>query len=461
LSGELHVVDIGIILLYSGGLLALGLFNTKRKQDQTDYLLAGRRLTLVPFTASLVATWYGGILGVGEFTYLYGISNWVVLGLPYYIFALLFTLFIAGRIRDENFPTIPDRLSHHYGKTAGVIGAGLVAILTTPAPYILSCALLITFLFTMPLFPAMLLATAVSLIYVYNGGFRSVVRTDILQFILMFAGFALLVFTCFLQVGGLQAMRSGLPTLHLIWHGGNSTQYILVWFFIALWTFVDPGFYQRCAAAKSPPVAKQGILVSIGFWALFDFLTLSAGLYSRILLPEGSEAALALPSLGLVVLPPIAKGLFFAGLLATIMSTIDSYGFISGITIGRDILWRTGKLKNEVTATKMGLLLMAVLSLLLVWLVPSVVELWYSLGSVVIPGLLIPFLATFWLKCPIPGVAAMMLLSTTVSFSWLIFGLPDGNYPLGLEPFYPGLGVSLAWMLVTIIHSRDRLLNTS
>ena len=104
---------------------------------------------------------------------------------------------------------------------------------------------------------------------------------------------------------------------------------------------------------------------------------------------------------------------------------------------------------------------MAVLSLLLVWLVPSVVELWYSLGSVVIPGLLIPFLATFWLKYPIPGIAKMMLLSTTVSFSWLILGLPDGDYPLGLEPFYPGLGVSLAWMLVTIIHSRDRLLNTS
>ena len=104
---------------------------------------------------------------------------------------------------------------------------------------------------------------------------------------------------------------------------------------------------------------------------------------------------------------------------------------------------------------------MAVLSLLLVWLVPSVVELWYSLGSVVIPGLLIPFLATFWLKYPIPGISKMMLLSTTVSFSWLILGLPDGDYPLGLEPFYPGLGVSLAWMLVTIIHSRGRLLKTS
>ncbi len=33
-----------------------------------DYIVAGRRLTLPAFTASLVTTWYGGILGVGEYT---------------------------------------------------------------------------------------------------------------------------------------------------------------------------------------------------------------------------------------------------------------------------------------------------------------------------------------------------------------------------------------------------------
>ncbi|MEE2876454.1 MAG: sodium:solute symporter family protein, partial [Candidatus Neomarinimicrobiota bacterium] len=368
MNGQLHSVDVGIILVYASGLLALGLYRTNQKQNYTDYLLASRRLTLVPFTASLVATWYGGILGVGEFTYLYGISNWVVLGLPYYIFALLFAFFIAGRIRDENFTTIPDRLSHYYGEGAGAIGAGLVAILTTPAPYMLSCALLITFLFNISLLPAILITTVVSLIYIYNGGFRSVIRTDIFQFFLMFIGFSLLVITCFREVGGFHVMKQGLPELHLTWHGGNTTQYILVWFFIALWTFIDPGFYQRCAAAKSPSVAKRGILVSIGFWAIFDFLTLSAGLYSRLLLPEGPEAVLALPSLGLMVLPPITKGLFFTGLLATIMSTIDSFGFISGITIGRDILWRMGKQRDEVAATKIGLLITAVISLLLAWL---------------------------------------------------------------------------------------------
>ena len=207
----LDPIDTVIILIYGVGLLALGLFRNKEETGNSQYLLAGRRLTLIPFTASLVATWYGGILGVGEFTYLHGLSNWVVLALPYYLFALLFALFLAKRIREDSFATIPDRLRQHYGETAGLIGAGFVTILTTPAPYILSCALLLTYLFGISLFPALLLATGISLIYVYNGGFRSVVRTDLLQFGLMFTGFALLVLICFQNYGGFQALRKGLP----------------------------------------------------------------------------------------------------------------------------------------------------------------------------------------------------------------------------------------------------------
>jgi len=57
-----------------------------------DYIVAGRRLTLPAFVATLVTTWYGGILGVGEYTWKYGISNWLVLGVPYYLCAALFAI---------------------------------------------------------------------------------------------------------------------------------------------------------------------------------------------------------------------------------------------------------------------------------------------------------------------------------------------------------------------------------
>ena len=67
-------------------------------------------------------------------------------------------------------------------------------------------------------------------------------------------------------------MIRGLPEKFLDPLGGNSVQYFFVWFFIAAWTFIDPGFYQRSAAAETPEVARKGILTAIIFWAIFDTL---------------------------------------------------------------------------------------------------------------------------------------------------------------------------------------------
>ncbi|MCB0314961.1 MAG: sodium:solute symporter family protein, partial [Calditrichaeota bacterium] len=86
----LHWLEILPIAAYLVAILFLGFYRRDRSASEEDFIVGGRRLTLPAFIATLVTTWYGGILGVGEFTYLYGISNWVVFGLPYYVFAILF-----------------------------------------------------------------------------------------------------------------------------------------------------------------------------------------------------------------------------------------------------------------------------------------------------------------------------------------------------------------------------------
>ena len=75
-----------------------------------------------------------------------------------------------------------------------------------------------------------------------------------------------------------------------------SWQMILVWFFIASWTFVDPGFYQRSAAARDPATARRGILISIGLWFVFDLLTTTAGLYAFLHLPGLDQTVAAVSS---------------------------------------------------------------------------------------------------------------------------------------------------------------------
>ncbi|HEX2973155.1 MAG TPA: hypothetical protein VHP11_12535, partial [Tepidisphaeraceae bacterium] len=249
--------DYLIIGGYFVAVMVAGLAWLRRGRNADDYFLAGRTLTLPAFVATLVATWYGGILGVGEFAHQNGLSAWLVFGVPYYIFALIFALVLAPKIRGAGLYTIPDKISEAYGKTAGVVAAVFVYCLTTPAPYVLMLGTLLQLIFGWPLLPALLIGVGLSTIYVYVGGFQSDVRVNIVQFVLMFIGFALILPYCYGSLGGLDFLRAHVPATNLTWHGGNSTQYIVAWFFIALWTLVDPGFHQRCYAAKDPKTAQR------------------------------------------------------------------------------------------------------------------------------------------------------------------------------------------------------------
>ena len=455
----MHVLDLSIVLIYFVIVVAIGFYRSKiSTKNSNNYILAGRKLSLPGFVATLVTTWYGGILGIGENTYNFGIQTWFIFGLPYYFFAILFAIFIAPRIRSLNFVSIPDQFHNRYGKSAGVISGVFLLFLASPAPYILSIGILLEYTIGIPFLWALIVATIFSLIYIWKGGFGAIVRTDILQFILMFGGFILLILFAWIKIGSPVEVIKQLPAEHLSPTGGNSIHYIFVWFFIAMWTFIDPGFYQRCAAAKSPEVARKGILISVLFWFVFDSLTLTAGLYAKVLLIN-EQGLFAFPALGQALLPPLFFGLFITGLLATIMSTIDSLGFISAFTFGRDIVGRIKNYddNNSIVLIRLGLIIMASIAILLAYAFPSVVKLWYITGSILVPGLLIPFLASFT-KLNFKNWQGQFLLIIPVGISmlWFILNNLISNFSLKIEPFYPGIFSSIFLFVSFIIFNRGR-----
>jgi solute:Na+ symporter, SSS family len=459
-------IDILLICLYFGAVLFIG-FRAQLKSkagDVTDFLLAGRSLTTPVFVMTLVSTWYGGILGVGEFSYLYGISNWVIQGIPYYIFAILFAFFLAKRVRATNLATIPDKLEQAYGRPTAVLGAFLTFLLMTPAPYVLMIGVLLEIVTGWNLTVCVILGTLATTLYLFSGGFRADVHTDILEFFLMFIGFGVILPFAIMRFGGAPFVVSHVPAQHLTWNGGNSSQFVLVWFFIALWTLVDPAFHQRCYAAKSGEVARNGILWSVVFWILFDAMTATAGLYARAALPGITQPVMAFPLLAEAVLPPAAKGLFFIGLLATIMSTLNTLAFVSATTLGRDIYVRlkhrgpesstppqSGDGEKETSSIRMGLIITGVLAIVLALAIPSVIKLWYTIGTVIVPGLLVPLMASYSNRAQIGPRWAMtsMMMGWLTSLGWLLAGWSRSLgatdlYPLGIEPLYPGLLMSLA-----------------
>lgn len=453
---QLSSIDILLLVAYAAYLIfvAIKYYSRRQLDSAEDFLLAGRTLTLPAFIATMVTTWYGGILGVGEFSYLYGISNWLVFGVPYYLFALIFAIFIAKKARQVQLYTIPDKLTAEYGKPTGTLGALFVFIMTVPAGYVLMLGILLQILFGWSLNACVILGAFFSLFYVLAGGFRTVIKTDMVQFGLMFGGFFLILSIVFFEYGGLSFLRANIPADHFVWHGGNPTQYILVWYFLAMATLVEPAFYQRCYAAKTEDVARKGIFGAVAFWIFFDFLTTFTGLYARALLPDLENAVQAYPMLALEVLPPFLKGLFFLAMFATIMSTIDSYSFLAAMTIGRDFIWQ---LRGESTEenlsiyTRWGLLVTAILTIAMALWFESIIDVWHDVGSVGTPALLIPLASSFsvrWRMRPKFAFGSMSIAGL-LSFLWVLnsyFPLQgqETTHFMNIEPIFPGLVASVA-----------------
>ncbi|MCK4904097.1 MAG: hypothetical protein KAS35_05345, partial [Candidatus Marinimicrobia bacterium] len=208
----MHIIDFSVVLLYFISVIGIGFYRSKSASENSiNYILAGRKLSLPGFVATLVTTWYGGILGIGENTYHFGIQTWFIFGLPYYFFAILFAIFIAPRIRKLNFVSIPDHFHNRFGKTAGVISGVFLLFLASPAPYILSIGILLEYTVGIPFLWALIIATIFSLIYIWKGGFGAIVRTDVLQFILMFGGFILLIIFAWIKIGSPLVVIKQLP----------------------------------------------------------------------------------------------------------------------------------------------------------------------------------------------------------------------------------------------------------
>ena len=178
MTGSLGALDLLVVGAYLGATLVLGVRSSRRaRRDDADFLLAGRALTLPAFVVTLVATWYGGVLGVGEYSYVHGLSNWLVLGVPYYVGTFLFALLFAEKSRARNNATLPDILYDTYGRPAGLLGAATVLALSLPAPYLLMLGVLLRRATGMPQAAAVVSCTAFCLLYIGARGFRSVVQT--------------------------------------------------------------------------------------------------------------------------------------------------------------------------------------------------------------------------------------------------------------------------------------------
>jgi len=389
------MIDNLIIVLYFATLLFSGIF-TKKAKTYNSFALAGRKLTLIPFTATLVTTSYGWVLGTAELYATYGISAWLFLNLPYTFFSILLALFFAKRTREAEYDSLADLISKHYGQKVLLFAGVFVLLFTSPLMYFHMGAQVFSAFSGFNMMSSLLLTVFFSSFYLYRGGFHTLVKFDIVKFVLMFIGLLLVLLYLNQTFPAKEILRQAKTSI-LPSNINFSLSYFAGWFFLSSIVLADPNYHQRLNAVDKPKTAINGILLSVICWTIFDFLVIAVVFYASYFNPTISKTDLLL-TFANNNLPLGLKGLFFLSLLATIMSTSDSFLFVSAQTFSKIYLpYFVPHNLEQTKRYKLSIFIISICSILflLFYFTKSVVLLFFDITPYAVSCLLVPVIMTY------------------------------------------------------------------
>ena len=440
---NLSVLDFFVFILCTFLTYVFVFWGNKKKAKNEDHfldlLLMGRKLTLPLFTATLVATWYGGIFGVSKIAFESGLYNFYTQGLFWYLTYLIFAVFLAQRIRKTEAATLPELVGMKFGKKAEKIAAVFNIINLLPIAYIISIGLFINLLFPINYPLAMLIGLIFVVGYSLNGGFRSVVYSDLFQFAIMTTAVILVLIVSTISFG--IAPLESLPANYYSFTGKSTLLETLSWGLIAFGTLVDPNFYQRCFAANSTQTAKKGIYLATVIWIIFDLSLTFGAMYAKALMPQ-ADAKWGYILYAVDILPAGLKGFFLAGICATILSTLDSYLFLAGTTLSYDLQ------KNQKLKQKYGIIIIAMISFLMALVFDgNIKSVWKTLGGLSTSALLAPMLWSYFARVKVPSNQFITAMIAGASFCtlWNIYNL---IYQSHLDGIYIGIIASVTVLLI-------------
>ena len=114
-------------------------------------------------------------------------------------------------------------------------------------------------------------------------------------------------------------------------------------FMLSFWVLVcfgiigTPAIAIRCMSYRSSKALHQGMVISTAVIALLMLGMHLAGALGRAIVPDLTVTDEIIPTLMITVLPPLVAGIFLAGPMAAIMSSVDSLLIQSSATLLKDL----------------------------------------------------------------------------------------------------------------------------
>ncbi len=313
-------VDWAILSLYLAFVLGIGVIAAQRARSGADFFLAGRSIPAWVAGLAFLSANLGAqeVIGMGASGAKYGIATahfyWIG-AIPAMVFVGVFMMpfYYGSKARS-----VPEYLRMRFDEKTRALNALTFAVMTVISSGISMYALakLIQTLHVLDgpfarlglpptwiFHVAVLTSAAVVLVYIFMGGLRGAIYNEVLQFFLIVAGFAPLVWVGLRQVGGWHGLQTTLgPSYTHAWIGmGNAATNRLgvSWFGLTfgLGFVLSFGYWctdflvvQRAMAAESMAAARRTPLIASGAKMLFPFLVIFPGLIAMALTAQPSRA---------------------------------------------------------------------------------------------------------------------------------------------------------------------------
>lgn len=355
----MNTAELIAMLLYFALVIGVGVyffFRDRKQEGEKEYFLGGRNMggwvAALSAGASDMSAWV--LMGLPGSIYLYGVGKvWISVGLM--IGTICAWIFVAPRlrrysIRANDSITIPQFLNNRFlskNKGLQIISAIVFVVVYCiySASSISACGTLFNTVLGMNPKTAMIIATAIILVYVFLGGFNAVCWTDFFQGMLMLGAMMLApIFALFaMNAADFVAPAANLSEnyYNLLSSGSFDRQSImdilsgLGW---GLGYFGMPHILIRYISIKSEREMRKSQIIGSAWTTLIVIMACVVALVGRKLLGDGLEnESLVFITMVRKVFPAFLAGILLSAILAAAMSTADSQLLASSSAFASDI----------------------------------------------------------------------------------------------------------------------------
>ena len=336
----MHWIDLLIICLFLGGFSTYGIWQSKFNLSSDDYFLAGRTLPWPVAMLSIVATETSvltfisvpGLAYRGDWTFLQ-------LSMGYIIGRICVSIFLLPQYFKYGISSIYEILGKKFGKDIQKVASSIFLITRILADGVrfLATAVIVQLITGWSLPFSVLIIGLVTLIYTLNGGIRTVVWVDSVQFMLYLVGgvLSIIIIWNYLNqpISSLIMQLSEGSKLSIFNFEGNffedpffALSAIIGGILLSFSSHgVDYMMVQRVLGTKNLKSAQKAMIGS-GIVVFVQFLIfLIAGSLIYILM-EGTQLDNDREFTTFIInyLPIGIKGILLAGVLSAAMSTLSS-----------------------------------------------------------------------------------------------------------------------------------------